>query len=173
MANKNFKYFRLVFCSLFIFLILSSPFAEESGRFVDNGDGTVTDSQSGLMWIKDPNFLVNRCKENRKDFFCELLISKELAFLPWKKADLAVKMISLAGHKDWRLPKKEEIGILNKICKGELRNPFGEGILEMYWTSSPGGKSNTFWMIFPTQGIFAASSHESLGFVWPVRNAGK
>ncbi|MBI5184907.1 MAG: DUF1566 domain-containing protein [Nitrospinae bacterium] len=160
------------FCLLFIFFSSPFLFAEEAGRFVDNGDGTVTDSQSGLMWIKDPDFFGNRCKENRKDFFCELLISKELAFLPWKKADLAVRMISLAGHKDWRLPEKEEIEILNKIHKGELKNPFG-GILEMYWTSSPGGKSNTSWMIFPQQGIFAAINHESLGFVWPVRNAGK
>lgn len=160
------------FCLLFIFWTLSSPFAEEADRFVDNGNGTVTDNQSGLMWIKDPNFLGNHCKGNRKDFLCELLINKETGFLPWKKAELGVKMVSFAGYKDWRLPKKEEIEILNTMSKGELKNPFG-GVLEMYWTSSPGGKPNTYWMIFPQQGIFVAINHESLGFIWPVRNAGK
>lgn len=157
------------FCLVLIFL--SSPLTgyAETSRFVDNGDGTVTDNHSGLMWIKDPNFLGNHCKENRKNFFCELLINKDVAFLPWEKAQLAVKMISLAGHSDWRLPQKEEIEILNKIYKGELKNPFGD-ILEMYWTSSPGEKSKTYWMIFPPMGILDAIEKDSLGFIWPVRD---
>lgn len=157
------------FCLVCIFLSSTLIGYAETSRFVDNGDGTVTDNLGGLTWIKDPNFLGNHCKENRKDFFCELLINRDAAFLPWEKARLAVKMIYIVGHSGWRLPRKEEIEILNKIYKGELENPFGE-ILEMYWTSSPGEKFKTYWMIFPPNGIFAPIDKDSLGFVWPVRD---
>lgn len=41
------------FLILWIFLAVGSPAAGD--RFVDNGDGTVTDRQSGLMWSKVDN----------------------------------------------------------------------------------------------------------------------
>jgi hypothetical protein len=57
--------------------------------FKDNGDGTVTDLNTGLMWIKEesPDLTVEEALK-----YCETL--------------------SLAGHTDWRLPNIKEIATL-------------------------------------------------------------
>ena len=56
-------------------------------RFVDNGDGTITDRVLNLMWQKD--------QPDRKSY------SDILAML---------KDFELAGFKDWRLPTMQELG---------------------------------------------------------------
>jgi len=48
----------------------------------DNGDGTVTDQITGLMWQKTPDF-VKRTQDEAEEY---------------------AKKLKLAGHDDWRLP---------------------------------------------------------------------
>jgi Protein of unknown function (DUF1566) len=58
--------------------------------FVDNGDGTITDRTTGLMWEQ-------KGSENKKD---------------WYRAKKYVKALNkkkFAGYKDWRLPTTEEL----------------------------------------------------------------
>jgi hypothetical protein len=63
----------------------------DAKRFVDNGDGTVTDSVAGLMWQKGEN---PRCN--------------------WFEALKACTSMTLAGHSNWRLPNIKELNtILN------------------------------------------------------------
>ena len=57
----------------------------QKGSFTDNGDETVTDSTTGLVWQKS---YVNKTWENALSY-CEGL--------------------ELAGHTDWRLPNKNEL----------------------------------------------------------------
>ncbi len=60
------------------------------GRFVDNGDGTVTDTETGLMWA---------VKDNRSD-------------INWKVAKYYCENIRLGGFTDWRMPTKDELASL-------------------------------------------------------------
>ncbi len=63
----------------------------DASRFTDNGDGTVTDAATGLMWQKDTN---PRMGPKQAEKFCANL--------------------SLAGYSDWRLPNIKELNtILN------------------------------------------------------------
>jgi len=55
--------------------------------FVDNGDGTVTDLATGLMWTKDDSG----------------------AGLDWEQALAFAETLVLAGHDDWRLPDAKEL----------------------------------------------------------------
>ena len=55
-------------------------------RFVDNGDGTVTDTKRKIMWQKGDN-------------------GKEVTF---EEAQEYCKSLRLGGHADWRLPKPDE-----------------------------------------------------------------
>lgn len=58
-------------------------------RFVDNGDGTVTDKATGLMWQQGEN--------NR---------------MPLEQAAKACSEMTLAGYNDWRLPNIKEINTI-------------------------------------------------------------
>lgn len=54
--------------------------------FTENGDGTVTDNNTGLMWQKTPG-----------------------AKITWEEASTNVSSLSLAGYTDWRLPTIKEL----------------------------------------------------------------
>ena len=61
----------------------------DASRFHDNGDGTVTDEVTGLMWQKETNPRIGP-----------------------KAADAACRKMSLAGYHDWRLPNIKELNTL-------------------------------------------------------------
>ena len=65
----------------------------EEERFEDNGDGTVTDRKTKLMWMKDDSYI---------------MFGKFLIFSIAKKFVAKMNEESFAGYNDWRLPSKEE-----------------------------------------------------------------
>ena len=71
--------------------------------FVDNGDGTVSDHRTGLMWQKAGSDYWFRCKTDSQEY---VQLLNELNF---------------AGYNDWRLPTIEELSSLmenKKINEG-------------------------------------------------------
>ncbi|MCX5919316.1 MAG: DUF1566 domain-containing protein [Deltaproteobacteria bacterium] len=84
---------------------------EISNRFVDNRDGTITDTKTKLMWQKND--------DGKKR--------------TWKEAQDYVRNLRLAGHKDWRLPdtKEHDPAIVMEL-KGKKRS---EGRADWYWSS--------------------------------------
>jgi hypothetical protein len=69
----------------------------EQERFVDNGDETVTDHETGLMWKKTDTMIDLKKWVNYQD---SVDYAREL------------KENKFAGHDDWRLPTKDEMGSL-------------------------------------------------------------
>ena len=67
---------------------LEKGVAWPSPRFADNGDGTVTDNLTGLMW------------DQTGDRF---------GMRTWAQALSDVNGLSFAGHSDWRLPNVNEL----------------------------------------------------------------
>ena len=65
----------------------------EEERFVDNGDGTVTDHKTKLMWMQDDSYIIYK---------------KFLVFRIAKKFMDKMNAESFAGYNDWRVPSKEE-----------------------------------------------------------------
>ena len=63
-----------------------SQYQGTSFALLDNGDGTVSDQNTGLMWQKTPGDK-----------------------LTWADAQKAAESFSLAGHDDWRLPTIKEL----------------------------------------------------------------
>jgi hypothetical protein len=64
-------------------------------QLIDNGDGTITDPQKGLMWLKDP-----------------------VADMDWKSANDWAHNLSFAGHQDWRLPSGASPG--GSVCDSRV-----------------------------------------------------
>lgn len=94
---------------------LAKPDAAHDIRFVDNGDGTVTDSVLGLVWQREDD------GTKRKYAVAESYCGR-LAF---------------AGCTDWRLPTKEELTGLAMTGFDELHSSFPGLQRERYWAVSP------------------------------------
>ena len=86
------------------------------GRFVDNGDGTVTDTRRKIMWQKGDN-------------------GKEVTF---EEAQEYCKNLRLGGHADWRLPKPEEgeTAVAVELMMPK-HSPDTYARFDLYWSSDP------------------------------------
>ena len=74
------------------FQVMAVRGTSSSTEFIDNGDGTITDKKTGLMWQKTNDGVLRTWAESL--IYCENLL--------------------LAGHNDWRLPDiKESASIIN------------------------------------------------------------
>jgi len=80
------------------------PCRGQPDRMVDNGDGTLTDSCTGLMW----------CAETQRP---------DLAILPEQYLDF-VQGLDVGGHTDWRLPSQAEAKTLYSEGWFFLTSPF-------------------------------------------------
>ena len=112
-------------------------------RFVDNGDGTVSDNQTGLMWEKKVDGTgCLHCVLDRYTWFEAMgdLISEVNGFTFSGK----MTQSGLAGHSDWRIPtvlELESIMIppnINVLCPQRICiDPiFGPTDIRFYWSSS-------------------------------------
>ena len=133
-----------------------------SGQYRINGDGTVTDTKTGLMW--------KRCSEGQSGDSC----SGEATKYKWEDAMSKVRSdVSFAGHSDWRTPTIEELRTLvycsngtpqeeawGHYCRGKdskagtYQKPtinqiaFPNTPAYWYWSSSPvAGYDNYAWSV--------------------------
>lgn len=79
-------------------------------RFVDNADGTITDTKTGLMWQK--------CIDGRSGSQCQ---NGSSASYTWPSALVRAEGLNnsagFANHVDWRVPNiKELLSITEKSC---------------------------------------------------------
>jgi hypothetical protein len=86
--------------------------------YTDNGDGTVTDNVTGLMWQ-------------------QVVAATKYA---WADAVAYCPTLTLAGHSDWRLPSVIEL--LSIVDLGQSDSPLVHTINPTYFPSTP---SDDFW----------------------------
>ncbi|WP_417910966.1 DUF1566 domain-containing protein [Candidatus Electronema sp. PJ] len=109
-------------------------------RFKDNGDGTLTDSRTGLIWLKNANcstFFEGDRSGNRNS-------------RSWPDASVAVSKLAngFCGLKDsskegdWRLPTREELLAIAKESSQKEPCQAGQAFTGMqsfyYWSSTEG-----------------------------------
>jgi len=103
-----------------------------SPRFVDHGDGTVTDKLNGLMWTKGVNVVVR--------------------VMHWQEALDYVKTLNTGGHTDWRLPNVEELRSLIDYSQYNPSlpqgHPFTNAKASWYWSSTTNALNTDFaWFV--------------------------
>lgn len=158
---------------------LQAGIAWPSPRFVDHGDGTVTDQSSGLMWLQDA--------------YCDQVVpwSDWQAMLDWVEAFNGGSMVcanySAGAYDDWRLPNVRELSSLLDYGRHDPELPAGSPFVNVPWNT--GGTSqyfasssvvpytpttNYFWVVDSRDGQVLSSYASGLTFpgnqaVWPVR----
>lgn len=80
--------------------------------YVDHGDGTVTDTQTGLMWM--------RCSIGQQ--WNGTTCTGEVTQHTWAAANAFTNQHRFAGHIDWRLPTVDELDTL-VYCSSDQRRP--------------------------------------------------
>ena len=122
-------------------------------RYTDNGDGTISDSKTGLMWMKNDSYLHSG------------------HWLNWHEAKGYVEelnKIGFANYFDWQLPTKEElrslfessktngsqVGREMKIHTDPLFGKNGSGSL---WSADGNGMHNAIGIEFNKGDTFSAN----------------
>ncbi len=130
-------------------------------RFTDNGDGTVTDNLTALIWLKNANCFAVQTWANA------LSAANTLA-----NGSCGLSDGSIAGQ--WRLPNVNELHSLIDLAQLSpalpAGHPFTLTTLGIYWTSTtnPGQTSVAHIMSVGT-GFVGNGFKTSTRYVWPVR----
>lgn len=129
-------------------------------RFIDNGNSTVTDNLTGLMWTKDANLpLAGKTWQLALDYVAAMNAGTYANF----------------GYTDWRLPSIRELQSLVDASRSypsfPAVHPFTSVQSSGYWSSTTIAANISYaWCVSMTGG-----SEESYGktsyllYVWPVR----
>jgi hypothetical protein len=138
-------------------------------RFTDNGDGTVTDNLTKLIWLKNANCFEARTWANALSD-CNSLASESCGLTDG----------SVAG--DWRLPNVKELqslihyGVYSPAVpnttgtrKWSEDDPF-TNVQASYWSGSTyAGGTSTAWVVSMYYGYVTNYNKSDSHYVWPVR----
>jgi len=138
-----------------------------AARFTDNGDGTVTDERTGLLWLKNAN-----C------FSYQIWSTATSSAAGLNNGECGLTDLSVEG--DWRLPTKEEFqGIgtdppttwdsgVPGVTWTMPGLPFVSVEPDWYYWSSTEYSTNA-WYAVMSNGSANGGSKASSFYVWPVR----
>ncbi len=150
--------------------------APSSYRYTDNGDGTVTDNSSGLIWLKNANCFGYQNWETARQ----------------SAANLAHGQCGLSDGSTqgmWRLPTKEEwVAMIDKkyIDRENYRQPVlsnaagtgpwkeGDAFSGVqaypYWSSTPFATDTDYaWYVYLDNGFVSIDRKTNSNYVWPLR----
>jgi hypothetical protein len=126
-----------------------------SPRFVDHGDGTVSDSLTGLEWTKNAN--------------------PAGGYMTWQQALDYVKTLNTGSHSDWRLPNRRELSSLADYSRYSPALPQGHPFTNVqssnYWSSTSRvlGTYGAWFVDMGRSGVYGGNKAGNNYYVWPVR----
>jgi hypothetical protein len=158
-------------CGLVFFAVFVSSFAltaSSDAALINNNNGTVTDTDTNLMWLQN---------------------ASSVGGMSWENAMAWAANLTYAGYDDWRLPTTPGTvsGWQGYINEGELAHllynhgisdsspsPFTNVQYTYYWTGTPVPNTGfAFTFYFPLGFENYASRNYNYGWAsWAVRDAG-
>jgi Protein of unknown function (DUF1566) len=151
-----------------------------SPRFTDNGDGTVEDKLTDLIWLKDASCLGSHKWEDTGSVFPALAAVADLN----AGDDFSCADYTAGTFTDWRLPNVKELQSLIDFgfANPALSNAAGtakctpadcafSGVQSAnYWSSTAYAVGSDFaWVVFLLDGFTGAGFKHVTALVWPVR----
>jgi len=151
---------------------LQRGFSWPNPRFTDNGNGTVTDNLTALIWLKNAECFGLRNWDNALND-CNTLASGQCG----------LSDSSLAG--DWRLPNVKELQSLIDFAwkypalsndAGTAKWTSGDGSSftgvtsdQAYWSSTTFSLPRNAWRVHLAEGYVTSDTKTWTRYVWPVR----
>ena len=145
---------------------------DEASRFSNNGNGTITDSLTGLIWLQNAN-----CTDTVGG------VAKSSGYLTWADAltwsnSLASGACGLADSStagQWRLPTRKELASL--INRGQADSAtwlgtkgFSAVQSSWYWSSTTFASYTDYaWFVIMFNGYVSYLNKANYNYVWPVR----
>jgi len=139
---------------------MGSVFAGETGgrawsedkRFSDNGDGTITDTKTGLMWTREDSY------------------QRTGHWVNWKESYDYVKNLNEAGfahYNDWQVPTRKELQTLfeaDKVNSAQVGREmkihidpiFAKEGAGSHWAAENNGMFNAYGVVFNHGQVFSA-----------------
>lgn len=105
--NTNTRTITLAAQALLLFA-LAQPMAAQAALF-DNGDGTVTDTVTNLIW--------DRCSQGQSGANCATGSATIMIWAAALTAAVTANTANYKGYSDWRVPSKNELESLVDITK--------------------------------------------------------
>jgi len=130
-------------------------------RFRDNGDGTVTDNLTGLVWLKNADCLGTKTWAEALAF-CNSL------------ADGSCGLSDGSSVGAWRLPNARELFSLIDLSQYNPALPAGHPFVNVrydsYWSSTTLGEdTDSAWRLCMHCGHLSSDWKKDHHYVWPVR----
>ena len=122
------------------------------GTGVGTTDQCVTDTLTGLMWVRAPSAVVST----------------------WENALTSANGLTLCGFSDWRLPNVNELeSLVNSEVSDQAAflNTQGSSNVQVsfYWSSTSFTGPTHAWLIFMGGGGVGTNAKTNSRFVWPAR----
>ena len=143
-TTDRYNFVRLVSSSAAV----ASHFSDYSDdRYTDNGDGTISDAQTGLMWMQcSYGQTYDGGDTNADGLICE----GSPTFGSWQQAFAWAADSTDYGYNDWRLPNIKELGSI--VDFGSAKPAINQSIFPNtasgpYWSSTP-SRANVHQAIF-------------------------
>ena len=132
-------------------------------RFTDNGNGTVTDNLTGLMWLQDTGCLSAASWTNSLTRISNLSSGQEFN----------CDNYTAGAFDDWRMPNRLELESLLDLSETNRALPDGHpfiGVLSYYWTSTTyAGDTTEAWQVDMLDGATRTVGKGLAWRSWPVR----
>jgi hypothetical protein len=129
----------------------SDDVSTATGGYADNGDGTVTDTSTGLMWQQQAGSSTQT----------------------WEQALAYCEGLNLGGHTDWRLPTFKELrSLVDYSLYGPAINAtyFPNAAASWYWSSTTdAGSTSRAWGVYFSNGYARNDSKDANNYVRAVR----
>lgn len=146
------------FIILFLCLVVS---VFGYGNYTDNGNGTITDNLTGLVWQK--------CSMGQNnDGTC----SGGATTATWVNAISYCENLVLGGQSDWRLPNVRELESLVDFSRvtPSINNIFPATVAHAYWSSSTRvNNTNNAWYVVFNNGLMSYYNKNNSFYVRCVR----
>ena len=135
-------------------------------RYTDNGDGTITDNETSLMWMQ---CMIGQ--DSTDSCSGDASSGKSL----WSEALATADTYVFAGHSDWRLPNIKEL--LSLFATDRVDPAININIFPNHptsgrvWSSTPSDDDNSAWIIEIDSGRYSEIARTSNRHIRLVRTA--